>query len=76
MVEKVVEIEVSCYAGYRGEESPLYFFLAGRKIVVEKILEQWRTPDSRYFRIVGDDRNEYLIRHGGTNGNWQMLVSG
>ena len=44
-------VEVRCYAGYRGEESPRRVILADREIEVEAIVERWVEPRRRGFRV-------------------------
>ncbi len=62
-----VKIEVQAYAGYRGEESPRAFQLAGKKIVVFKVMEQWiEEPEGtggrlRCFRVKGNDWREHVL---------------
>src|SRR5881392_2970641 len=34
-------IRVECYAGYRGEQEPLAFWLGGRRLVVCGIVDWW-----------------------------------
>ncbi len=45
------EIEVDCYAGYKGEERPLRFRWGGRAFEVEDVLEQWYEPGKSCFRV-------------------------
>ena len=48
-------IEVECYAGYRGEETPRYIRMAANKIKVKEVVDRWLAPDHRYFKIIGED---------------------
>jgi hypothetical protein len=63
-------IKVKCHAGYRGEEYPLHFEIGGRELVIEQILEQWREPLGRYFKVRASDGREYLLRQDIRSGDW------
>ena len=65
-------IKVECYAGYRGEETPRNIWMGERKIAVRKVLDQWLAPDHRYFKILGDDRAIYIIRHDIEKWIWEL----
>lgn len=67
-----MNIRVSCYAGYRGEETPKRFWLGSRKIELVNILDRWRGPDHRYFKVVGDDRSLYILRHDSVAWKWEI----
>ena len=56
-------IEVQCYSGYKADEKPISFTLDGKKLMVESVIEQWRTPESEYFKVLSDDGKGYLLRH-------------
>jgi hypothetical protein len=43
-------ISVDCYAGYRGEETPLRFRLGDRLIEIAEVVDCWLAPDHRYFK--------------------------
>jgi hypothetical protein len=69
---KALIIKVECYAGYRGEETPRSIWMGERKIAVRKVLDQWLAPDHRYFKILGDDRAIYIIRHDIEKWIWEL----
>ena len=64
-------IRVECYAGYKGEERPTSFELKGRKIEVDKIVDQWAGPDYRYFKVIGNDRRTYILKYGVEKDEWE-----
>ncbi len=45
-----MQIQVACYAGYRGEETPRQIRLGERKIEVKEIQDRWLAPNHRYFK--------------------------
>ena len=65
-------IKVHCYSGYRGEETPRQFWLGKRCVTVRKVLDSWLAPDHRYFKVLGDDGGEYILRHDPHGSNWEM----
>lgn len=72
-------MKVSCYAGYRGEETPRRFTLeAGgpgsgpREIEVVDVEERWREPRWRAFRVRGDDGRTYELRQDVESGRWEV----
>lgn len=67
-----MNIQVDCYAGYRGEETPRFIWMANRKIKVKKVLDRWLAPDHRYFKILGDDDATYIIRQDSSTGEWVL----
>jgi len=60
-------IEVTAYAGYRGEESPRVFLLDGARIEVRKVLEQWTEEAAdtrerrRCFTVKGSDFRTHTL---------------
>ncbi|MDA2923296.1 hypothetical protein MYX65_01355 [Acidobacteria bacterium AH-259-L09] len=55
-------LQVECYAGYKAEQRPRRFCLAGHRHQVEEVLEQWYEPEGTYFRVRADDGNIYTLR--------------
>jgi hypothetical protein len=71
-----ITIEVSSYAGYRGEESPRIFFVHGEKITVQEILEMWFEEEGsdrkrkRYFRVKGSDGLFHKLHYDLSSQQW------
>lgn len=65
-------LQVECYAGHRGDETPRALSLDGRRIAVVAILDRSLAPDHRYFKLKGDDGGTYLIRYDVTSGEWEL----
>jgi hypothetical protein len=68
------KIKVDCYAGHRGEEIPVRFFIKERRIEIIEIIDRWLSPDHRYFKVRGDDGARYIIRHDTDSGNWELTM--
>lgn len=69
-MEEETIIKVECYSGYRADEKPVNFIFDERKLKVEKIIEQWRSPDYNYFKIKADDGKGYILKNSITRGSW------
>jgi len=68
-----MQIQVDCYAGYRGEETPRFIRMANNKIEVFEVVDRWLAPDHRYFKITGDDDATYIICHDTVTGEWELV---
>jgi hypothetical protein len=67
-------VNVDCYSGYRGEESPRRFSLGEKWIEVSEILDRWLAPDHRYFKVKGEDNAVYILRHDIESGIWELTL--
>lgn len=67
-----MSVRVECYAGYRGEETPRFFFFGEREVEIAEIVDRWVTPEHRYFKV----RDKYdmvtILRHDIVSGRWEM----
>ena len=68
-----MQIQVECYAGHRGEETPRRFWLGEKKIEVTDVKDRWLSPDHRYFKILGTDQAAYILRHDTHLDVWEMV---
>ena len=67
-----MELQVECYAGYRGEQTPRSICFGTKRIEVKTILDQWLSPDHRYFKIMDEDGSLYIIRHDVISQKWEL----
>jgi hypothetical protein len=65
-------IEVDCYAGYRGEETPRRFYIGQRRIDIHQVMDRWLAPDHRYFKVCGDDGDIYILRYEAASDRWEL----
>jgi hypothetical protein len=68
-----MNIEVKCYAGYRGEETPRSLVLGGQEMVIRRVLDRWLAPDHRYFKVETSDQAIYILRHDPQRHRWEMV---
>lgn len=69
-----MEVRVACHAGYRGEETPRGFSLGDRRIAVIDVIDRWLAPEHRYFKLLGDDGNVYILRHDTVQERWELTL--
>jgi hypothetical protein len=69
----MMRIQVLCYAGYRGEETPRELRLGERRVGVAAVLDSWLAPDHRYFKVRGDDGGVYILRHDPSGDFWELI---
>jgi len=66
-------VQVECYAGYRGDERPLGFWLREGRVTVRAVVDRWLSENHAYFRVTGDDGVDYLLRRDDRRGCWEMI---
>jgi hypothetical protein len=37
------------------------------------VIDRWLAPDHRYFKILGDDSAQYIIRHDIQKWTWELI---
>ncbi len=67
-------LKVECYAGYKADERPLRFSVAGsgRTYEVREVFDQWYGVGYRCFRVLADDGNIYVLRHDEEKNVWAL----
>ena len=74
MPEGQLSVDVECYAGHRGEQTPRRLILGDRTVVVAEVLDAWLAPDYRYFKLRGSDGDTYLVRHDERSDTWELTM--
>jgi len=69
----VMRVEVECYAGYRGEQTPRRFTLAGTDIEVSEVIDAWLAPDHRYFKVRAAGGDVFVLRHDARTFVWEIV---
>ena len=67
-------IHVECYAGYRGEQEPVAFWLGEHRLTVRAVVDRWFAPAQRWFRVDVDDGNMYVLRLDEATGDWDITA--
>lgn len=67
-------LQVECYAGHRGDETPRAITIGDRRVAVVEVLDRWLAPDHRYFKLKGDDGDVYIVRQDAASGTWELTM--
>ena len=66
-----MQVEVVAYSGFRSDERPLKFILAGREYQVVELLDKWYGPEETWFKVRTDDRGSYILKFSPLHG-WTL----
>jgi hypothetical protein len=69
-----LSLRVECYAGWRGEETPVRFHLGERVVAVAEVIDRWLAPDHRYFKVRGDEGDVWILRHDVPHDRWELTL--
>jgi hypothetical protein len=72
--QRLLSVNVECYAGHRGEQTPRTLILDDRRIAVAEVLDAWLAPAHRYFKLRGEDGDMYLVRHDERSNTWELTM--
>ncbi len=74
-------IEVTCYEGYKANESPRSFVWVDRTFRITKIVDRWyeggldeKSEAIDYFKVQADDGRTYIICYNRLFDSWAILV--
>ena len=75
MAAAPIPIRVECTAeSPGGEEVPRCLWFGSRAVTVSAVVDRWLAPSHRYFKLRGDDRATYLIRHDVPTNSWELIL--
>ena len=74
MTRESLTLQVECYAGYQGEESPRRFHIGTRTIEVIEVIDRWLSPEHRYFKVLGNDEGIYILRYDTLSNRWELTL--
>jgi hypothetical protein len=81
--DEFFSVAVSCYAGYKGEQTPRSFVLEGNEHRVNNVLECWYERSvndfsSQYvnWRVTAGDNHEYILRYDQKRDRWNVRLVG
>ena len=76
---QLIPIQVECYAGHKADETPRRFLSGDGWIEVVEVLDRWyqgagdpEWPIADYFKVLGADRREYLLKHDRESDAWYL----
>jgi hypothetical protein len=67
-----MRVRVQRHGGYRGEETPRRILIGDHAVAVAEVLDAWLAPDHRYFKVLSDDHEVYLLRHDVDADAWEL----
>ena len=67
-----VAVAVDCYAGHRGDETPRRVTRGDQLVEILAVVDQWRTPDHRYFRVRTAADETCTLKQDVTSGGWEL----
>lgn len=60
------------YSGYKADERPVRFVLAGHTFEVQDVEDRWYSPGVTFFRVLASDGNRYVLRHENAQDVWSL----
>jgi hypothetical protein len=72
MSDQTERVRVQCYSGSKADEYPIRFQLGDHDYAVEEVLDRWYGPDDRFFKLLADDGNIYILRHRPASDTWSL----
>ena len=74
-------VAVSCYEGYKSNESPRLFVLEGNEYKISKIVDRWydggvqsRENMAEYYKVQTIGGDHYVLRYDRQSDTWAVLV--
>lgn len=74
MVGAAVTVSVECYSGHIYAQRPTAFVWDEQRHKIERILEQWRSPDGPGFRVVTTDGVQVELNYHEMNDEWSLQL--
>lgn len=69
-----MKIQVECYSGHRGDETPRVVVIGSKRIPIAEVLDAWIGPDHRYFKVTDQSGETYILRHDHETLVWDLVV--
>lgn len=63
---------VECHSGYAYAERPLALHWEGRRLEIEQVEGEWRTPDGHRFRVRTRGGRTFEIFYGELTDEWRI----
>ena len=64
--------QVECHSGYRYAEKPRAFIWQGERLLVEQILQAWRSPSGPRFKILTRGQQVFELAYDEHTGRWDI----
>jgi len=63
---------VECHSGFAYADRPVALTWEGRRLEINRILAEWRTPLENHFRVRTSDGREFELAYSQTMDEWQI----
>jgi hypothetical protein len=63
---------VECHSGYAYAEKPVALTWEGKRLVIQEILAQGRTPQTKWFRVRTTDEQVFELSYYEETDDWQV----
>lgn len=63
---------VECYAGYEYPQRPAALLWQGKRLVVQQIQGEWRTPEGKKFRACMQDGQVFDLSYSALYDEWRI----
>ena len=67
---------VECHSGSRFAEKPLALTWEGKRLEVQEVLSEWRTPEAKTFRVRTSDGQVFDLCYTEAAETWQIQRRG
>jgi len=76
-----IPIKVECYAGYKADEYPKYFYRNDKKFDITEISDRWyqgdvnpEWPVANYFKVRTACGGQHILKHEIENDSWYLVT--
>lgn len=63
---------VECHSGFTYAERPTALRWDGERLIIREIVEAWRIPGGRKFRVVTEDERSFELFYGELYDEWRI----
>lgn len=63
---------VECHSGHTYAERPTALHWQGERLPIQEVLESWRIPGGRKFRVVTEDGRSFELFYGELYDEWRI----
>ncbi len=69
-----LKIHVESEMGPSGEPRPLRFYLRGRCLEIQEVIDCWLGSDYRYFKVRTEENHVYILRQSPEEAAWKLTL--
>jgi hypothetical protein len=69
-----MRIRADSYADADGVLTPQRLYFDERHIEIIELCDRWDGPTYRYFKVIGEDGNLYIVRYDEPRGEWDLTL--